>query len=417
MSYKILSACRVCGSKDLTEFLDLGEMPLSNNLCSVPDEEPDRYPLTVLFCGNCNLSQLSIVVDPVTLFGHYVYRSSIAQGYVDHCRQMAKDLKQRYGLTPDSFVIDLAGNDGALLAEFKDEIGCKVLNIDPAENLALINADKDIKMFNTFWGFAAAKHLINANFPKADVITATNVFAHVDNVKEFLEAAKLVLKPDGVLLLEFPYLIDFIEGGQFDTIYFEHLSYFSIWPLYELCANVGLAIADIQHLDIHGGSVRVTIKSGPDYTQVVNKWLRKETEGQYNSVYSYIAFQQQVKQTISNFRVKLAELAADGAKIGAFGASAKGNTLLNCAGITSEQVSYIIDQTPEKMGKYSPGTGIPIYPLNILQFDQPDYIILLAWNFKDECISKLRLAGYKGKFILPLTFEIIEQTERQKAAI
>lgn len=408
MSYKILSACRVCGSKDLTEFLDLGLMPLSNNLCSVADEEPARYPLTVLFCGNCNLSQLSIIVDPFTLFGHYVYRSSISNSYVSHCREMAKQLQTRYGLTADSFVIDIAGNDGALLAEFKSVIGCKVLNVDPAENLAAINADKDIKMFNTFWGLPAAKHLINTHFQKADAITATNVFAHVDNVREFLEAVKLVLKPEGVLILEFPYLMDTIGKGQFDQIYFEHLSYFSIKPLRWVCTGLDLHINKIERLDIHGGSVRVTISQTPDFKNRDEEIYNScEMYGNYGELFKYLLFADEVKNTIHRFRHSLKALVADNVKIGAFGASAKGNTLLNCAGITYPDISYIIDQTPEKMGKYSPGTNIPIYPLNILLFDQPEYMILLAWNFKDECISKLREAGYKGKFILPLTFEII----------
>jgi len=403
----------------MVQYLDLGQMPLSNNLTSTADEEPQRYPLKVLLCESCGLSQLSIVIDPQTLFGHYVYRSGIAGSYVKHCREMAKQLKYTRHLTPDSFVIDIAGNDGTLLAEFKAEIGCKVLNVDPAANLAKINADKDVKMFNTFWGFAAARHLITNHFPKADVITGTNVFAHVDNVKEFLEAAALVLIPDGVLVLEFPYLIDFIEKTAFDTIYFEHLSYFSILPLAMLLDECGLYFQAIERQDIHGGSVRVSIglQDSGRGRKCFEEFSHAETAGRYHKVNAYTYFSHRVRKTISQFRIKIKELQADGAKIGAFGASAKGNTLLNCAGITAADISYIIDQTPEKMGKFSPGTGVPIYPLNILQFDQPDYIVLLAWNFAEECISKLRAAGYRGKFILPLTFEIIEQTENQNIAV
>ncbi len=398
----------------MVEYLDLGMMPLSNNLTSTADEYPDRYPLKVLLCESCGLSQLSIVIDPQTLFGHYVYRSGIAGGYVTHCREMAKQLKYAQHLTTDSFVIDIAGNDGTLLAEFRDEIGCKVLNVDPAANLAKINEGKDVKMYNTFWGMAAARHLISTNFPKADVITATNVFAHVDNVKEFLEAAKLVLNEDGVLILEFPYLIDFIEKTAFDTIYFEHLSYFSISPLAMLLQEVDMYFHNIERFDIHGGSVRVTIglQDSGRGRKAFEIFTQAEIGGRYHKVNSYTYFAYNVRKSIANFRVKIKELQADGATIGAFGASAKGNTLLNCAGITSADISYIIDQTPEKMGKYSPGTGIPIYPLNILQFDQPDYIVLLAWNFASECISKLQAAGYKGKFILPLNFEIIGEGKR-----
>jgi ubiquinone/menaquinone biosynthesis C-methylase UbiE len=412
ISYKLHTACRVCGSTHLTQYLDLGLMPLSNNLCASANEQPDRYPLKVLFCENCGLSQLSIVIDPETLFGHYVYRSSISQGYRDHCHVMALDLAMKYNLNADSFHIDIAGNDGALLAEFKKVVpGIKQLNVDPAVNLVPINDAQNIKMFNTFWGMDAAKHLQNVHFPKADLITATNVFAHVDDVKEFLEACKLVLKDTGVLVLEFPYLVDFIEKGEFDTVYFEHLSYFSIGPLYVLCQQLGMGITDVSKQDIHGGSVRVTITKGNSSAYLIKSWLTSEHELAYDTINPYYQFAKKVRGTISLFRTNIEGLKAEGYNIVAFGASAKGNTLLNCAGITSREISYIIDQTPEKIGKYSPGTGIPIYDITILPFSEPDFIVLLAWNFADECIGKLVKAGYKGKFILPLTFEIINQYE------
>ena len=412
MSYKLHTSCRVCGSENLSQYLDLGMMPLSNSLMNSADHTPERFPLKVLFCSSCGLSQLSIVIDPEVLFGHYVYRSSISQGYRNHCKQMAKDLQEKYSLTADSFHIDIAGNDGALLQQFKQVIpGCKQLNVDPAVNLVPVNEKQDIRMFNTFWGTEAANHLIDTKWPKADLITATNVFAHVDDVKDFLTACKLAMKDTGVLVLEFPYLIDFIENAEFDTIYFEHLSYFSIQPLDKLCEQVGLIINDISKQDIHGGSVRVEIRKQEyeyvvdEHTFEVDKWITEEINKGYTTINPYYQFAKKVRSIISIFRTNIQGLKAEGKSIAAFGASAKGNTLLNCAGITSKEIDFIIDQTPEKIGKYSPGTGIKI--CNDMPV-KPDYIVILAWNFAAEIIEKVRSAGYTGKFILPLTFEIIE---------
>jgi SAM-dependent methyltransferase len=394
--------CRVCQSKNLTEYLDLGMMPLSNNLCNTATEEAERFPLKVLLCEDCGLSQLSIVIDPQTLFGTYVYRSSISQGYKDHCRDMAESFATR--LTKDSFHIDIAGNDGALLHEFNQVIGCKTLNIDPAANMVPICEAKGIRQYETFWGYDAVRHLISTGWPKADLITATNVFAHVDNVREFLEAAKMVLAPDGVLVLEFPYLVDFIEKKEFDTVYFEHLSYFSISPLYKLCTDVGLSIMSVSHKDIHGGSIRVEIGFGKedeaDYTM-------DEILDGYHNIDTYHQWASDVKEVIGQFRKRLTLLKLSGNKIAGFAASAKGNTLLNSAGITNEVMDYIVDQTPEKVGKFSPGTHIPIVSMVDMICDPPDYIVLLSWNFADECMSKCRAAGYTGRFILPLTFEVI----------
>lgn len=406
-TYKLHTACRVCGSEKLSQYLDLGMMPLSNNLCDTQREEAKRYPLKVLLCEDCALSQLSVVIDPETLFGHYVYRSSISQGYVDHCRQMAKDLKAKYNLNEDSFHIDIAGNDGALLKEFKEEIGYfKCLNVDPARNLYDLNENQGIRMFNQFWGIKAASHLNATGWPKADLITATNVFAHVDDVQEFLQAAKMVLKETGVLVLEFPYLIDFIEKTEFDTIYFEHVSYFSIYPLHLLCQKVGLRIQSVEKQDIHGGSVRVTIGFGESETSVY-EFIANEQASGYDQMKVYQKFAFYVMQTIRTFQTNIHKLKTDGNLIAAFGASAKGNTLLNCAGITESTISYIVDQTPEKIGKFSPGTHIPIISLDEMKTRMPDYIVLLAWNFAEECMKKLKKAGFNGKFIMPLTFEII----------
>ena len=396
--YKNHSTCRVCGNENLKEYIDLGMLPLSNNLLDSPDDIAERYPLKVLLCEDCGLSQLSIVIDPSTLFSHYVYRSSINEGYRNHCRDMAKELKAAYGLNKDSFHIDIAGNDGALLHEFNQVVGCRVLNIDPAENMVPICEAKGIRQYTAFWGVKAAKHLMNTDWPRADLITATNVFAHVDNVKEFIEAAAMVLKPTGVLILEFPYLIDFIDKGEFDTIYFEHLSYFSIGPITKLCNGTGLKVMRVEKQDIHGGSVRVHIGYG-NADDSVRQFVLKEYR--YRDITLYQDFAIRAKQVIDEFGYGIKALVSGGHKVAAFAASAKGNTLLNCAGI-SKEISYIVDETPEKIGKYSPGTGIEIVSIDRLQSDPPDFLIILSWNFAEAIKAKCIEAGYKGEFIVPV---------------
>lgn len=403
--YQVHKNCRVCGSDKLTKYLDLGYLPLSNNLATstINSFNKERFPLQVLFCEECGLSQLSIVVDPEVMFGHYVYRSSISKTYTNHCRQMARELKQN--LTPESFMIDIGSNDGTLLKEFKDEIGLKIMGIDPAENLAAICDAAGIPNLTYFWSLSTARRIVNL-FGKADLVTATNVFAHCDNVKEFIEAAKYVLKEDGKLVLEFPYLIDFIENNEFDTIYFEHVSYFSLKPLVRLCYECEMNVMSVSKQDIHGGTVRVTIGQGePDNS--VRHFL--ESEAGYGQVGIYEEWTTKVSHTVNELKYHLSKLKWEGKKIAAFAASAKGNTLLNCANITVGTISYIVDQTPEKIGKYSPGTGIPIVSMDDLIRTPPDYLLILSWNFKTEIIEKCKAAGFKGKYIIPIPeFEVID---------
>jgi len=404
--FKNHTTCRVCTSPNLEQYLDLGLMPLSNNLLSNADEIAPRYPLRLLLCPRCGLSQLSIVVDPQTLFGHYVYRSSISQTFRSHARAMAHDLAAQYKLNDQSFHIDIAGNDGALLMEFRDVLHHRTLSVDPAQNLAAICEQNGIRAFQAFWNIEAAEHLAATAWPRADLITATNVFAHVDDVKEFLTAIRMALAPGGVAVLEFPYLIDFIDKGEFDTVYFEHLSYFSIVPLAYLCIQCALELTEVSHHDIHGGSVRCHIRHrGHGQTVGVKQFLNREIHGGYADIRTYYAWAKKVEKRVNAFTQLLYELRAK--RIYGFAASAKGNTLLNVAGITTKQIPYIIDQTPEKIGKFSPGTGIPIVGMDHLTAHPPDYLVILSWNFLEEIIDKCRAAGYNGRFITPLNAQII----------
>lgn len=400
MEYKHHTKCRCCNSEKLQSYLDLGDMPLANNLELTKDDaiNAKRYPLKVMLCEDCSLSQLSVVVDPDLLFSNYFYRSSMSQGYKDHCRQMAIDLKEKYGFNDESFIIDIAGNDGALLHEFEKVIKpFKSLNVDPAKNLVKANEELGVRQYSVFWGMDAAKHLERTFFPKADLITATNVFAHVDDIKSFLEAAKYALKPEGVIVLEFPYLIDFIEKGEFDTVYFEHLSYLSVSPLELLTFDCGLHISAITRHTIHGGSIRLEIKHGEK--------IGFTDESLSEFFVDYYSYSNKVKDCIASFKKGISELEG---KVACFAASAKGNTLLNTVG-ESDKIEYIVDETPEKIGKFSPGTGLEIVPLVHLLAFPVDYLIILSWNFAEEIIAKCKAAGYKGKFITPIpTWQIVE---------
>lgn len=411
---KEVTKCRVCGHSDFTKYLNLGLMPMSNNLSASAEEAVDakRFPLEVMLCNYCSLSQLTNVIDANILFEHYVYRSGISKGYVQHCKMMAIEFQKRFNLTPDSFIIDIAGNDGTLLYEFRNIIGdIKHLNIDPAANLLPINEAKGIRQFKSFWGYSAAMHLENTHWPKADLITATNVFAHVDDISEFLLACRRVLAPKGVLVMEFPYLVDMIDNVEFDTIYFEHVSYFSLFPLSIACARSKMKIFDVEHLDIHGGSIRVYIQNIENYDHRkqldssdtrMYRLFDNEIHKGYQDPKMYLKWADKVQKNISLFRNEILELVDSGKKVAGFAASAKGNVLLNSAGLNFNQVSFIIDQTPEKIGKYSPGTGIPIFGLASLKVLPVDYLIILSWNFANEIIGKCRAAGYEGKFIIPI---------------
>lgn len=403
--------CRGCGSANLVKYLDLGLMPLANNLelTALRAKQMQRFPLQVLFCEECALSQLSVVVDPEVLFSYYTYRSGVNAGYVKHCREMSSSLREKLGLNEQSFHVDIAGNDGTLLKQFKEEIGLRVLNVDPAVNLVAVAESLGIESLAEFWSTDLAERIVESH-GHADLITATNVFAHVDNVQDFLLAAKALLKPDGVLVLEFPYLVNYIEGMEFDTTYYEHLSYVSISPLNRLCGSTGMKIVDVEKQSIHGGTVRVAITHKDSVYNVhasVGDIIAKEAAGGYDRAEKYATWSQAVQDVVQSFATNLYELKTAGNKIAAFAASAKGNTLLNCAGIATDIIDYIADETPEKIGKYSPGTGIPIVSKQDLLKNPPDYLVILSWNFKDEIMAKLR-PDFKGKFIVPIpAFEIV----------
>lgn len=407
------TVCRACGSKNLKKYLDLGLMPLANNLeySQKRAKEQERYPLQIMFCEDCSLSQLSVIVDPSKLFSYYTYRSSVNAPYITHCRNMAKDLKSRCSLDESCLHIDIAGNDGTLLKEFKDEIGLRVINVDPAENLTDISNAQGIPAITDFWSEALANEILEKH-GKADLITATNVFAHVDDIIGFLKGAHTLIGDSGYLVIECPYIIDFIETMDFPQTYYEHLSYVGITPISKLCAKLGMRIVNVEKQDIHGGTVRMIIVSENSLVTAndsVEQFLTNEALNGFIKFEMYENWMIKVNDVVTQFKDTLLRLKKEGKSIAGFAASAKGNTLLNCAQMNTDVISYIIDQTPEKIGKYSTGTGIPITGLHAIQKQPTDYIVVLSWNFKDAIITKLRQNGYKGKFIIPIpSLQIVE---------
>lgn len=405
--------CRVCGSSDLVKYLDLGMLPLANNLADSAREAiaMERFPMQVMYCRECSLSQLSVVIDPSALFSHYTYRSSINKGYVSHCREMARSLKESLQLGPTDLVVDVAGNDGSLLAEFRDELGVDVVNVDPAENIADIAEKRGITTLTRFWSKGVAQEILD-KYGRPKLITATNVFAHVDDVRGFLAAARHCLHEQGTLLLEFPYAMDFIRNREFDTIYFEHLSYVLIKPVVRLAAMVGLQVFGVQKHDIHGGTVRVFLgfEKGQHVLPSVKEFLDEEEQGGFHDVGIYQEWSTEIDALIEDLLGQLNDLKKSGAKIAAFAASAKGNTLLNACRLDGAAVDYIVDDTPEKIGRFSPGTGIPIVDRSVLANDPPDYLVILAWNFAREIIETT--SGFDGRYIIPIpAFKIIESSQ------
>lgn len=400
--------CRCCGSSDLHTYLDLGLMPMANNLenTSLGARNKDRYPLQVMFCSDCGLSQLSVVIDPETLFSYYTYRSGVNKGYVIHCEEMAYSLQSKYGLNNESFHIDIAGNDGTLLRQFKDFIGHKVLNVDPASNLTAIAESQGIESISDFWGIDIAMKYENT----ADLITATNVFAHLDDIHSFIKACRIALKDDGVLVIENPYLVDFIENMEFDTVYFEHVTYWSIRPMVYLAEMLKMKVIDVEKFPIHGGTMRYTLareESSYKENLKVDYLTTYEWDCDYDKLETYLGWSGQVDKLAKDFASKLLDLKKQGFKIAGFAASAKGNTLLNYAGINTDIMDFIADETPEKIGKFSPGTGIPIVNKYEIEKQKPDYLVILSWNFQKEIIEKLNKI-YSGKYIIPIpSFEII----------
>lgn len=402
---KIQSRCRMCGFDKLSKYLDLGRTPLANSYLKKEELlQPEfKEELAIQLCLECGLSQLTRVVNPDLMFKNYLYVSSTTQTFQDHCVELANSTVKISSAKENDLVLDIASNDGCLLNKFRD-IGMKALGIDPAENLADEANKNGIRTLCAYWSEALAKDVVH-RFGMPRIITATNVFAHVDDVHEFVEAVKICLAPKGIFVIEFPYLMDFIRKNEFDTAYHEHLSYIGIKPVSTLMEKHGMHVFNVQYFgDLHGGTVRVFVCRTGDYeiNQSVPAYIQNEDTSGIKSPALYNSFAQRINQNKSSLRKMIYDLRANGKTIWAYGASAKGNTLMNFFELTSENVPIVIDDNPKKWGYYTPGSRMKIVGIEELNKSKVDYLLLLAWNFQTEIVKRCQEKQYNGDFILPV---------------
>lgn len=399
------TTCRSCGSDRLETFLSLGKMPLPDAILR-PDQlsEPEpKYPLDVAFCHDCTLVQILEEVPPEKLFvENYLYFSSFSDALLAHCREHALGLMERRSLGPDSLVVELASNDGYLLRNFVDQ-GVPVLGIDPApEQSAAANA-AGIPTLSRFFGTDLAKGLRDEG-RRADVIIANNVMAHVPDLNGFVEGMRILIKDDGIITVENPYVRDLVDHGEFDTIYHEHFCYFSCTSVDALAQRHDLYLNRVDYFPkLHGGTLRWTLSPTEQRERSALDYLEAERRRGITSIGYYEHFADRVAGMRTELRRLLEELKEQGARIAAYGAAAKGTIMLNAAGISTDLVDFVVDRNVHKHGMHMPGVHIPIVSPDALLDEQPDYVLLLAWNFKDEVMAQQ--AQYRergGRFVVPV---------------
>jgi SAM-dependent methyltransferase len=395
--------CRICKGRDLARILSLGEQPPVDNFitaASIIDEK--RYPLDVYFCNTCSLVQLLDVVAEDELFhGAYAYFSSASAPLVEHFRSYADDLK-REQLNADDLIVDIGSNDGVLLQFFTERY--RVLGIEPSANVAAVARQKGIETKDGFFTVGMAQEIVGTH-GKAKVITANNVFAHIDDLDEIISAIKELLTDDGVFVSESHYLLDLVEHKEFDTVYHEHLCYYSVKPLRHLFERFGMEVCDVRHVATHGGSIRVYArkKSDTPIKPSVQEFCDREERAGLYTLARFGSFQTEVEAIREKLVAFVRSARAEGKVVTAYGAPAKGNTLLNFCGFTANDIAYVTDTTPYKIGLLTPGSHIPVVSPDVLKSETPDYILLLAWNYKDFILKKEQALRDRGtKFIIPI---------------
>ena len=399
-----IDGCRACGGTQIREVLAFGDMPLADGLRAHDelDEAEPHFPLTVDFCTDCSLMQIRENVDTSLLFGtDYPYFSSFSDAWVSHCRDNALELIERRKLNNESLVVELACNDGYMLKHFKEK-GVQVLGVDPAPGPAAAAREQGIEVLEDFFTTQMADEL-SSNGVKADVIIGNNVLAHVPDLPGFVKGIATLLKEDGVAVIECPYVRDLIDHREFDTIYHEHHCYFSVTALARLCTAQGLSLNDVRRLPTHGGSIRLFIEPQVNVSESVQQLLAEEAELGMDTFDYYESFADRVRSTQTQLASLLKQLKSEGHKLAAYAAAAKGATLLNSMNIGSETLDYVVDRNRHKHGRYMPGTEVRVRDTSVLLEDKPDYVLMLAWNFKDEILkqqAEFRAQG--GKFIVPI---------------
>jgi SAM-dependent methyltransferase len=396
-------ACRSCGAGRLELILSLGHTPLANALLS-PDQlsEPEAtYPLDLVFCPACSLVQITETVAPEVLFSHYVYLSSFSDTVLRSAEQLAGRLVERYRLGPQSLVAEVASNDGYLLQYYR-RLGVPVLGIEPAQNIAELATSRGIPTVARFFGSALAAELSAAG-RRADVIHANNVLAHVADLNGVVAGLAELLKPDGVAVVEVPHVLELVRNLEFDTIYHEHLCYFSLSALTPLFERHGLHVIDVERISLHGGSLRLFLAARRDAAPAVSELAALEKEAGVDRIEFYSDFAARVESLKRELLDLLCRLRSEGNRIAAYGASAKGSTLLNYFGVEPGTLEFVVDRSTVKQGLFTPGTHLPILPPEALLEKRPDFVLLLSWNFAEEILGQqeaYRAQG--GRFVTPI---------------
>jgi 2-polyprenyl-3-methyl-5-hydroxy-6-metoxy-1,4-benzoquinol methylase len=399
--------CLFCATPLTQTFLDLGMSPLCESYVSRDqlNQVEAFYPLHVRVCSQCFLVQLQEYVSPEHIFTEYAYFSSYSDSWVQHAKDYTDMIVARLGLDKRHHVIELASNDGYLLQHFvRKDIPC--LGIEPAANVAKVAVEKGVPTRVAFFGRKTAQKIVDDG-KKADLIIGNNVLAQVPDLNDFVAGIQIVLKPQGVATLEFPHLARLMEQNQFDTIYHEHFSYFSLISVEKIFAAHGLTLFDVEELWSHGGSIRIYARHTEDNSRPVAKRLvelrDRELALGLNRMSAYSSFEEQVKATKRNLLDFLIQARRAGKKIAGYGAPGKGNTLLNYCGIRTDFLDFTVDRNPYKQGKFLPGTHIPIFPVEKIDETKPDYLLILPWNFKDEIIKQMaRIRSWGGQFVVPI---------------
>ena len=397
--------CLVCRGREVEMFLDLGKTALANQFlrCDEIDLEEEMYPLRVGFCHGCGHVQLLDPVPPRAMFENYLYISSASDTLKNHLWNLSDTLSRRYSLAAGDLVVDIGCNDGTLLEGFKRQ-GVHTLGVDPAVNLAGFAAGKGINRHSDLFTENSAAEIVS-RWGKASLITATNTFPHIQDLQDFIQGIKIALKSGGVFVIEMHYLLDLIEQAAFDTIYHEHVSYWALGPMQRLFRDNGMTIVDAERIPLHHGQLRVHVqREGEGEVQSrVDEVVAAEKAAGLDRCETYARFAEQTWKIKNDLREALGSMARDGRRVAGYGAPAKGNTLLGFLDIGPELLPYIVDRSPLKQGLYTPGTHIPVVAPDRLLIDQPDYLLLLAWNFTDEIMEQQ--AEYRrrgGKFMVPL---------------
>ena len=401
-----VACCRFCNAPLTRTFVDLGMSPLCQSFVPPANQNAVElfYPLHVYLCDQCKLVQLEEYVSPPDIFTEYAYFSSFSDSAVRHAKKYVEMIIPRVALNQDSFVVEIASNDGYLLQHFLPH-GIPVTGIEPAQNVAAVARKKGIPAVCEFLDPVVAQRF-RAEYGPASLVIGNNVLAHVPDINGFVEGLRLLLADDGVLTMEFPHLLRLIEGNQFDTIYHEHFSYLSLLAVETIFSAHGLTVFDVEELEIHGGSVRVYASPTSSQPEARPNLIKvredEEAAGFYNEA-AYLDFSKRVMETKNNILKTLIELKSQGKSIVGYGAPGKGNTLLNYCGIRTDFLDYTVDRNDYKHGQFCPGSHIPIFPIEKIRETKPDYVFILPWNLTREITQQCEyIREWGGKFIIPI---------------